>query len=365
MAMNGSVQPPEAGLSKPPLSPPRPSRWSDFPWGRQVSWGRTIPWGHRGRGHNGVLILASGLIISLTITPLAWATGRWGRVVYVNTPSGYALNSRWGPGTNFGIHTKTRRGCPLELSGVSRRGWLQLTNGTWVASNWVTSAPRERMACISITTVHTVAIVATPPGYGLNIRNGPGTGYVLVGQYVHGTRLPFTGRFNGSWTELADGQWVDGNFLQFPSGQGPSVQPIPPTPPPPDPHVQDLQRRLKLIGFLPANFAISGIYDLETQAAVREFQRVNGLPVTGVVDAATWHALYNATNPQPPLGGRQMRVNAHDAGRADVFAGPGPEYERLGTFANGTVVTTTGRVTGNWTETQGGRWIFTAWLEPI
>lgn len=313
------------------------------------------------------LLLASSLALSGIIAPLAWAKGGWGSVVYVNTPAGYALNSRWGPGTNFGIYNQTRRGCPLELSGVSRQGWRQLTNGTWVAGNWVTtSPPRERIACISQPIARTVAIVSTPSGYALNIRTGPGTNYAWVGQYVHGTRLPFTGRFSGTWTELTTGNWVDGTYLRFAEGQGPPTPPTPPTPDPPtpDPNVQNLQRRLKQIGFLRPNFVINGIYDLETQAAVREFQRVNGLPVTGIVDDATWRALYDATEPQPPLG-RQMRVNADDAGQADVFAGPGPEYERLGTFANGTIVSTTGRVVGNWTETQGGRWIFTAWLEPL
>lgn len=310
----------------------------------------------------GSLVLAGGLSLSLISHPLVWANQRWGTVVYVNTPPGYALNSRWGPGTNFGVHTKTRRGCPLELSGVSRQGWLQLTNGTWVAGNWVTTAPRERIACISTPTIQRVAIVSTPPGYGLNIRTGPGTGYARVGQYVHGTRVPFTGRFSGGWTELIDGKWVDSNYLQFAEGQGPPTTPTPPTP---DPNVQDLQRRLKQLGYLPAEFAVNGLYDLQTQAAVREFQRANGLPITGIVDAATWQALYNATSPRPPIENRQMRVNAHDVGRADVYAGPGPEYERLGTFVNGTIVTTTGKVIGNWTETQGGRWIFTAWLEPI
>ncbi len=318
------------------------------------------------------LVLASVLALGFVASPAAWANSRWGAVVYVNTPPGYALNSRWGPGTNFGIHTKNRRGCPLELSGASRRGWLQLTNGTWVASNWVANIPRERIACVTNSTPQAVAIVATPPGYGLNIRTGPGTGYTRVGQYVHGTRLPFTGRFNGSWTELTDGTWVDGNFLQFSPGQGPPFRPTPtptPTPTPlPDPYVQDLQRRLKQLGYLPTTFTINGIYDAETQAAVRTFQRVNGLPENGIVDTATWQAIYNATQPQPtPPVGRQMRVNAGDSIQADAFSGPGPapEYRKVATFANGTIVTTTGKVTGNWTELQGNMWIFSQWLQPL
>lgn len=358
MAMPGSAQPSETGLSQPSIASPFPRR-------------RALWRGCWQRG--GVLVLVSGLCLGAPLSSLAWANGRWGSVVYVNTPAGYALNSRWGPGTTFGVHQKNMRGCPLELSGTSRRGWLQLTNGTWVANNWVTTTPpRERMACVSFPSRQTVAIVTTPPGYALNIRRGPGTSYPLVGQYVHGSRLPFTGRFNGNWTELTDGTWVDGSFLQFAPGQGPPAQPTPiptPTPTPtPDPYVQDLQRRLRQLGYLPPNFVISGFYDAETQAAVRTFQRVNGLAETGIVDAATWQALYNATQPQPPGPvSRQMRVNAGDSIQADAFSGPGPEpeYRKVATFANGTIVTTTGQVVGNWTEIQGNMWIFTAWLQPL
>lgn len=345
MAIPGSKQPLGFGLAKVSLAEGRlrqGKRWLRY----------------------GGFLLASSLSLGFISQWPALADQRWGTVVYVNTPPGYALNSRWGPGTNFGIHSKTRRGCPLELSGVTRQGWLQLINGTWVAGNWVTASPRERIACTSTPTPQQVAIVSTPPGYALNIRTGPGTGYARVGQYVHGTRLPFTRRFSGRWTELTDGNWVDGNYLQFAAGEGPPTSPTP-EPPTSDPNVENLQRRLKQLGYLPAEFVINGVYDPQTQAAVRGFQRASGLPVTGVVDEPTWRALYNATEPRPPMEGRQMRVNAHDAGRADVYAGPGPEYERLGTFVNGTLVTTTGRVIGNWTETQGGRWIFTAWLEPI
>lgn len=318
----------------------------------------------------GSLTLAGSLFISLISHPQVLANQRWGTVVYVNTPPGYALNSRWGPGTNFGIHTKNRRGCPLELSGASRRGWLQLTNGTWVASNWVANAPRERIACVTNPTTQNVATVATPPGYALNIRTGPGTGYTRVGQYVPGTRLPFTGRFNGSWTEITNGTWVDGSFLQFSPGQGPPFRPTPtPTPSPtplPDPYVQDLQRRLKQLGYLPANFAINGLYDAATQAAVRTFQRVNGLTENGIVDAATWQAIYNATQPQPPTPeSRQRRVNAGDQDYAEVRSGPGPEYGVVTRYRNGDIVTTTGRVVGNWTELQGNMWIFSQWLQPL
>lgn len=37
--------------------------------------------------------------------------------------------------------------------------------------------------------------------------------------------------------------------------------------------------------------AVDGIYGEDTQNAVREFQKVFGLPVTGVVDYPTWYEI--------------------------------------------------------------------------
>jgi len=46
--------------------------------------------------------------------------------------------------------------------------------------------------------------------------------------------------------------------------------------------------------------AVDGSFGPKTQTATQEFQKQVGLPVTGVVDAATWQALPNG-NPMPVL----------------------------------------------------------------
>jgi uncharacterized protein YgiM (DUF1202 family) len=166
-------------------------------------------------------IAASGvLIINGLAIPVRAA---WGRVVYVNTPPGYALNVRWGPGTNFGIYRKVRRGTGLNLTEVRRNGWLQLTDGTWVAGNLVSSRPLFNNG--GTVPNRDLAYVVTPPNLALNIRQGPGTNYARVGQFLNGTRVQLSGRYSAGWAQLSSGNWVDNNFLR---STYPANRPAPP-----------------------------------------------------------------------------------------------------------------------------------------
>ncbi|MBQ3182318.1 MAG: peptidoglycan-binding protein [Clostridia bacterium] len=36
---------------------------------------------------------------------------------------------------------------------------------------------------------------------------------------------------------------------------------------------------------------LTGVYDTSTESAIRDIQRTNGLPITGIVDPDTWNAL--------------------------------------------------------------------------
>lgn len=53
--------------------------------------------------------------------------------------------------------------------------------------------------------------------------------------------------------------------------------------------VRQAQERLKIAGFDPG--PVDGMLDARTQAALRQYQRQQGLPVTGALDAATRKAL--------------------------------------------------------------------------
>ena len=327
-----------------------------------------------------VAIMAGALILGSSLGSPAWANcSRWGDTIYVNTPEGYALNVRWGPGTNTGIYRRVRRGSPLEVSGVRRNGWVELVDKTWVAGNLVSGS------CVPGAGLTTppgtkLATVVTPPNFALNIRNGPGVNYRIMGQFLNGTQIPLTGRFRVGWAELTNNTWVDSGHLQY-SGSREEVIPPDTNPPVLPAEVMEVQRRLQQLGYLPASFAITGINDQTTQNAVRDFQRVNGLPVTGTVDEATWNKLYQVTAPAPipgptptptptptlsppPIGERQMRV-VTDGEPTSVFNGPGTDSGILRSVPNGAIVTITGRTSGNWSELLEGGWIFTLWLEPM
>ena len=346
-----------------------------------------------------VAIMAGALILGSSLGSPAWANNyRWGQTIYANPREGYALNVRWGPGTNTGINRCVRRGTPLEVSGLSRNGWVQLVDGTWVAGNLVRSSPAGPTTPPGTaippdcrfgptTSAETnLATVVTPQNFALNIRNGPGVNYRIVGQFLNGSRIPLTGRFNGIWAQLPNGTWVDSTHLQYRGGvQIPTQLPAPINNPQAD--VIELQRLLRQAGFLPANFIVNGIYDATTQAAVREFQRVNGLPVTGTVDAATWNKLYQVTAPKPtptptptptfnpiptptptptpPVTDNRQRRVVTDGEPTSVFSGPGTEFDVVRSVPNGAIVTITGRTSGNWSELLEGGWIFTLWLEPM
>ncbi|MBV8534948.1 MAG: peptidoglycan-binding protein [Alphaproteobacteria bacterium] len=75
--------------------------------------------------------------------------------------------------------------------------------------------------------------------------------------------------------------------------QGPSPQAAVPQPQP-SPEVRDTQRRLQAMGFY--NGPVDGLWGADTRAAVEDFQRSRGLPVTAQLDDPTRRALRNVAS---------------------------------------------------------------------
>ena len=59
--------------------------------------------------------------------------------------------------------------------------------------------------------------------------------------------------------------------------------------------IRNLQRYLRQLAYFDETLGevpIDGIFETQTEAALREYQRLRGLPVTGRADRATWERLY-------------------------------------------------------------------------
>lgn len=80
--------------------------------------------------------------------------------------------------------------------------------------------------------------------------------------------------------------------------------------------VELLQRRLRLFGLEPGR---PGRFDLETETAVRRFQAAHGLEATGVVESATWDALFD-TSPASLNEARGATVSKPTGGPASSRA---------------------------------------------
>lgn len=59
--------------------------------------------------------------------------------------------------------------------------------------------------------------------------------------------------------------------------------------------IRDLQRYLRQLSYVDPRITrppIDGVFDSATREAVRDFQRLEGLPVTGTVDTALWELIF-------------------------------------------------------------------------
>lgn len=141
-----------------------------------------------------------------------------------------------------------------------------------------------------------------------------------------------------------------------------------------DPAIRDLEIRLQDLDYLRGVVADS-LFGPETEIAVREFQRLNDLPVNGVADPNTQDVLYSddaipnedggTDPPDPGPGENQATVRTNDGTDALIFTGPGTENDLAGFIPNGTVVTLTGNVVtdiGTWHELEDSNWIEASFL---
>lgn len=125
------------------------------------------------------------------------------------TTSGGSLNARSGPGTSFRVVRQYANGTILNVTGRTRNGFSELTNGLWVSSDFV-----RRVGDSGGETPSGGRVRVSTSGSPLNARYGPGTSFGVGRQYANGTILNTTGRTRSGWIELTNGLWVDDNFVR-------------------------------------------------------------------------------------------------------------------------------------------------------
>ena len=94
------------------------------------------------------------------------------------------------------------------------------------------------------------------------------------------------------------------------------------------PDVKEMQEGLKKLGWDFPKYGCDGDFDSETETNVRGFQRVSGLPVTGVFDKATYDALMTALHARVEITGESVNVRS----------GPGTDYPILGIVHQGNLL---------------------------
>ena len=78
------------------------------------------------------------------------------------------------------------------------------------------------------------------------------------------------------------------------------------------PQVAQVQKRLAELQFWPGD--VDGLMGPRTRSALRDFQDINGLPITGQINAATWELLRSDAAKPFPTGGRDHVAAAKPSG---------------------------------------------------
>lgn len=106
--------------------------------------------------------------------------------------------------------------------------------------------------------------------------------------------------------------------------------------------VENIQRRLNRIGIdypqLPFVISLSSYFDVDTEISVRAFQRIFGLPITGVVDRDTWYEIqyiYTAVKQLATLASEGERPESDQFGGTNLTVGnKGTEVLRIQWYLN-------------------------------
>ena len=101
-------------------------------------------------------------------------------------------------------------GARVRLTGNSQNGWSELTNGDWVASQYLSSFSGSNGSEASVPTGSYITA-----GIGVKVRSSPFFGNNVVGGLPYGARVRLTGNSQNGWSELTNGNWVASDFIGY------------------------------------------------------------------------------------------------------------------------------------------------------
>ncbi|MBT2688044.1 SH3 domain-containing protein [Bacillus sp. ISL-47] len=157
------------------------------------------------------IILAFCFILLAGLIKLEGPAKAEGTAVTIST---HNLNVRQGPGLSYPILGQAQKGDRFNM--LSQKGeWIEIAfqgKKGWVAS-WLVSVPASSQGSSANKGSGSHAIITTD---GLRVRNGPGTGYAVLGT-VHKKAAYKVLESKGNWIKLqtphGDG-WVSGEYVQ-------------------------------------------------------------------------------------------------------------------------------------------------------
>lgn len=301
------------------------------------------------------------------------------------TTGGGPLNVRREPSANSLSISTLPDGSQLELTGRRENGYLERTNGTWVAEEFVslaeagtapatapaptTTVPEPTAPEPAATTPPAAAPAAAPPsasqpaqggtvspavvqtnGSPLNVRNAPGG--AVIASLPNGTRVELTGRTSGGWSEQSNGTWLSSQWLSSnPSnGSGNGVG-------------SDVQTSFVRTNGSPLNVrnAPGGkvIGGLANGAPVELTGRSNGEWVER--SNSTW--ISSRWLSAAPNGvGSDVQVGFVRTNGSPLLVRMTPGGSIIGEVANGSQVELTGRSTAGWLQLSNNGWISGDWV---
>lgn len=243
-------------------------------------------------------------------------------------------NVRSGPGSDFDTVGTIDADATVSIVAQDPTGeWFLLDDGTWIAGEVLVERPSVPVVeptpataegaatptpAVAVTETTQVTVTVNSDA---NLRAGPGTTFDTTGGVTAGSSVVVVGRFDtDNWYLLSDGNWIFGALLSA------AVADVP---------VVDAQGRI-----------VSG--ENEGQSVLPGAESTTGRT--------------RETPTPPPAAAFQLTVNT----LANLRAGPGTNFDRVGSVDVGATITITGRnPEGDWLRLEDGTWVFASLVDNV